>query len=271
MRYVYIIAPLKNGWRVFSKQYFLEDDDGNPRTLSARSIIDFIGNRQGTELLKDMFENQKIFNNPKPVQLIQYFLEITRNKQAVILDFFAGSGTTGHAVLALNKEDGGNRRFILCTNNENNIASEVCYPRIAKVIKGYKNAKGETVDGLGGNFRYFKTAFVGAEPNDRNKEALTRQATEMLCLREDTFEPVKETGQMQIFKNGTHYTGIVFEEGAIPALKKIIAKTAGVWSVYVFSLGDDTFDEEFADMGQKITVSPIPEVIMRVYRRLFQK
>ncbi len=245
-------------------------DFGTVRTVWQDTRYD--ANEYGTKIVHALVPDTD-FDFPKSLWNVYDCIApvLSENKNAVVLDFFAGSGTTGHAVLALNKEDGGNRRFILCTNNENNIASEVCYPRIAKVIKGYKNAKGETIDGLGGNFRYFKTAFVGAEPNDRNKEALTRQATEMLCLREDTFEPVKETGQMQIFKNGTHHTGIVFEEGAIPALKKIIAKTGGVWSVYVFSLGDDTFDEEFADMGQKITVSPIPEVIMRVYRRLFQK
>ena len=64
-------------------------------------------------------------------------------KNPIIVDFFAGSGTTGHAVLELNKEDSGTRKFILCTNNENKIAEEVCYPRIEKVIVGYKNLNGE--------------------------------------------------------------------------------------------------------------------------------
>ncbi|MEK7092238.1 MAG: hypothetical protein AAB907_01285, partial [Patescibacteria group bacterium] len=155
------------------------------------------------------------------------------------------------------------------TNNENNIATDVCFPRVYKIINGYKDASGNFIDGLDGNLRYFRTAFVGAEPNDKNKEALTRQATEMLCVREDTFEPVKETSLIKIFKSNKQYTGILFDESAIPALKKEIAKLGGKWSVYIFSLGDDTFDEEFEGM-KKITVSPIPEVILRVYRRLFK-
>jgi adenine-specific DNA-methyltransferase len=138
------------------------------------------------------------------------------------------------------------------------------------VIEGYKDAKGKKVASLGGNLKYFRTAFVGAEPNDKNKEALTKQATEMLCMREDTFEPVKETRAVKIFKNYKTHTGIVFDEDAIPMLKKDIAKIGGVWSVYIFSLGDDTFEDEFEDMEQKITVAPIPEAILRVYRRLFK-
>ena len=77
-----------------------------------------------------------------------------------MLDFFAGSGTTGHATLEMNKEDGGARQFILCTNNENNIAEEITYPRICNVIKGYRKSVKDEVVGLGGNLKYYRTAFV---------------------------------------------------------------------------------------------------------------
>ena len=196
---------------------------------------------------------------------------ISNRKNAIVLDYFAGSGTTGHAVLLLNKlnkEDKGHRQIILCTNNENNIATNVCYPRIKAVIDGHKDYR--DITGIPSNLKYFRTAFVGAEPNDKNKEALTKQATEMLCMREDTFELVKKTGAVKIFKNSKQHTGIVFDEDAIPTLKKEIAKIGGVWSAYIFSLGDDTFEDEFDDMKQKITVAPIPEAILRVYRRLFK-
>jgi adenine-specific DNA-methyltransferase len=192
------------------------------------------------------------------------------DKNALILDFMAGSGTTGQAVLELNKEDGGNRQFILCTNNENNICTEVCYPRIKKVIEGYKNLKGEQVEGLGGNLKYFKTDFVDAEPTDRNKIKLTKQATEMLCIKEGTFELVQDKDSFKIFKNSNHYTGIIFDQSAIPVFKKAIEDIKGKFSVYVFSLSDETFDEEFSDIKQKVKLSPIPEAILRVYRRIFR-
>lgn len=250
-------------WNIYTKIYLHERQKTGIKPLTFIDIPNSLGSK---ELIK-MGIN---FSFSKPRQLIEHLIRITdKEKDITILDFFAGSGTTGHAVIGLN-QDGGNRRFIICTNNENNIASDVCYPRLTKAINGYKSVKGENIQGLGGNLRYFRTAFVGAEPNDKNKEALTRQATEMLCIREDTFEPVKETELIKIFKNDKQYTGIIFNENAIPALKKEISKLGGKWSVYVFSLGDDTFDEEFEDMKQKITVSPIPEVILRVYRRLFK-
>lgn len=170
----------------------------------------------------------------------------------------------------LNNDDKGNRQFILCTNNENNICTDVCYPRIKKIIKGYENSKGKEVESLKGNLKYFKTSFVDAEPIDKNKKKLTEQATEMLCIREGTFEAVLDRKDFKIFKNSTHYTGIIFDQLAIPEFKKAIKDMKGRFSVYVFSLGDDTFDEEFEDVKQKVKLSPIPEAILRVYRRIFK-
>lgn len=91
----------------------------------------------GTNLLSDYIGKGK-FNYPKSLYAVEDALKVAtgNNKDALILDFFAGSGTTGHAVLSLNNEDGGARRFILATNNENNIAEEVTYERIKKISEG---------------------------------------------------------------------------------------------------------------------------------------
>lgn len=85
----------------------------------------------------------------KPVKLLKMLIAYHKEKSITILDFFAGSGTTGHAVLQLNKEDGGNRKYILCTNNENNICEEVTYQRL-------KNIQEE----LPHNLKYYKTEFI---------------------------------------------------------------------------------------------------------------
>lgn len=225
----------------------------------------------GTNLLKNMFSELQVFSYPKSLYAVMDCIKVMTDKNdALIVDFFAGSGTAGHAVLELNGIDGGQRSFILCTNDENNIASGVCYPRIKKVLEGYKNLKGEKVEGLVSNLKYFKTDFVDAEPTDRNKIKLTEQATEMLCVKEGTFEEVLGRDNFKVFKNANYYTGIIFDQAAIPAFKKAIKDIKGKFSVYIFSLGDETFDEEFKDVKQNVQLSPIPEAILRVYRRIFK-
>ena len=89
----------------------------------------------GNNLLMSIM-GEKIFNYPKSLYAVEDCIRVaTNNKSAIILDFFAGSGTTGHATMKINAEDGGNRRFILCTNNENNICREVTYERIKRVVE----------------------------------------------------------------------------------------------------------------------------------------
>ena len=91
------------------------------------------------------------FSYPKPVVFVKDLIKYTSFKDSIILDFFAGSGTTGHAVMQLNQEDGGNRKFILCTNNENNICKDVTYKRIEAAIK-----KNSYMEGL----KYLKVDYV---------------------------------------------------------------------------------------------------------------
>lgn len=227
---------------------------------------------KGKSELTDIFgNNEHDFETVKPISLIKKLLfHINKDRNEIILDFFAGSGTTGHAVLNLNKTDGGKRTFILCTNNEENICADICYPRIQKAIKGYKTPKNKKVEGLGSNLKYFRTGFVNADPTDRNKKKLTEMAAEMLCLKEGTFEKIINKKSFKIYKNTNHYTGIVFDQMVIPDFKEAIAELKGKFSVYVFSLGDDSFEDEFKDIKQKVKLSPIPEVILRVYRRIFK-
>lgn len=105
----------------------------------------------GTKELKSILGNDINFDYPKPSTLIQYLLYLYPLDNITVLDFFAGSGTTGHAVLKLNSEDGGTRRFILCTNNENNICRDITYERIKRVIDKEDYAA---------SLKYFKIDFV---------------------------------------------------------------------------------------------------------------
>ncbi len=223
----------------------------------------------GTNELENIL-GSKLFNNPKPVQLLKRIIHLGCEKDGNVLDFFAGSGTTGHAVLELNKEDGGSRKFILCTNNEANICTDVCYPRIEKVIKGYKALNGEKVGDLGGNLRYFKTDFVESAPTAKNKKKIVDKSTEMICLKENAFNLIKDGGQFKIFKNAKTYLGIVFESEAIDGFVKEAKKIDGKFNVYVFSLDDTVPEREFKELKGRVSLCPIPEAILHVYRRVFK-
>lgn len=124
-------------------------------------------------------DSEEIFSTPKPVRLIERVLQIATKPGDLVLDFFAGSGTTAHAVMKLNAEDGGKRRFILVSSTEaetksppspllqrggseaegdlKNLCRDVCAERVRRVAQGYTNKKGEAVAGLGGGFAYLRT------------------------------------------------------------------------------------------------------------------
>jgi len=110
-------------------------------------------NSEGTRIIQNIF-HEKVFDYPKPLSLVKVLIEQVADNDSIVLDSFAGTGTTAHAVLALNKEDGGNRRFILveCENYADKITAE----RVRRVIKGVPKAKDENLKkGLGGSFSYF--------------------------------------------------------------------------------------------------------------------
>ena len=113
-------------------------------------------NSKGSQSLKKLFGGlMSVFDFAKPVELIYDLVFMANNRNAIVLDFFAGSGTTGHAVAQLNKEDGGNRKYILCTNNENNICEEVTYKRLTNIQ-----------DDLPHNLKYFKTKFLSKDDEE---------------------------------------------------------------------------------------------------------
>lgn len=247
--------------------YYKRRDLGRVKPTSFWYGSKYNANAYGTRLLQSVHPKND-FDYPKSLYSVMDCIDLFLPENGVVLDFFAGSGTTGHAAMMLNREDGGQRSFILCTNNENKIAEEVCYPRIKKAIKGHK--KFPDITGFPMSLKYFRTDFVDAEPTDKNKKKLTEQATEVLCLKEGTFEKVSSKKGFKIYKNQKHYTGIIFDQMAIQDFKEAISIIDGTFSIYIFSLSDDVFDEEFGDIKQKIKLSPIPEAILRVYRRIFR-
>lgn len=257
----------KAEWNIYTKSYLSDREiDGT----IPRNYLDNYINRKGADHIKKMGIK---FDFSKPVELIEHLLKIVnKNKNITVVDFMAGSGTTGEAVLRFNKKDGGNRRFILCTNNENGIATDVCYPRLQKVMKGYKNNTDVKVEGLGGNLKYYTAYdFVESEPSDKNKHKLVNKCTEMLCIKEGIYDLVNDTDSYKILKShDERYLGIIFYEDAIDEYKEAIKKIDNSINTYVFSLGDDPHTTQFSDVADKVVVQAIPEIILKVYQEIFR-
>ena len=243
-------------------------------------------NTEASDRLKEMGFD---FSYSKPISLISFLTRMVTHdyKSSTILDFFAGSGTTMHATMQLNEEDGGHRQCILVTNNENQICEKVTYERNRRVIQGYTNAKGEDIAGLGNSLKYYRTSFVGdhniAHINDADKVALTQKAGCLLALGENTLDEISTAVAYQIFQlrkgdkpaTNFEYTAVYFSGNLmhfadfrreIEALQQ--ANPLARIAVYVFTWGDPSvFENEFDDLSG-ITIKPIPQPILEIYQNI---
>ena len=163
-------------WNIYNKLWLSEQQD---KGVVPSNFITEFENRQSAAEMKKLGIS---FTYAKPVNLIKYLLNIANQpKDIIILDCFAGSGTTGHAVLQLNEDDGGSRQFILCTNNEGDICETVTYPRIKTVITGQRSDGSAYSDGLPANVKYYRTDFVPLD-DEYMSDTLLEHIREMILL-----------------------------------------------------------------------------------------
>lgn len=164
-------------WQVYQK-FYLEDK----RKAVSNLWDELEGNKKATRELQDILRNNLIkFDYPKPVQMIKKIISMWTNDDVCVLDFFAGSGTTAQAVLELNQQDGGDRRFILCTNNENRICEEITYERIRTVVTGERGDGSKYSEGIPANLKYFRTDFV-SKSDENLADMLLVHTGEMIQL-----------------------------------------------------------------------------------------
>ena len=234
----------------------------------------------GTAQLKSIFA-EKVFNNPKPIELIKDFVLISTSKSSTILDFFAGSGTTLHATMQLNAEDGGHRQCILVTNNENNICEEVTYERNKRVINGYTTSKGVAVEGLhGNNLRYYRTEFIPRERTNTNMRALVKAATDLLCIKEDLYDEEKTLGSIRLkpslarlFRKGNQQMLVIYREEVILRIVEELEKLdfKEKLKVYLFAPGRYAFDDDFITVQDKVSLCALPAAIYDAYQKVLPK
>ncbi len=256
-----------NLWVPYEKLYYTE---GEVKVLKERSILYEIANTaDGTNELTSIFGKKDMFENPKSTELIKFFLRYGGPDNAIVLDFFAGSGTTGHAVMKLNEEDEGGRQFILVTNNEDKIMDEVCYPRLKNVIKGYGKEKG-----LSNSVKYYKTAFVGKhnilDADDKDKIQLAYHAGEMLAIAENTLEQIKKNDFWQMFENKERMTAIYFreEQDKLDEFVLEVIKLKKPVTVYMFSWEERVEIIDFED-NKNISLKTIPQPILEIYKQIY--
>ena len=225
-------------------------------------------------LNKEICELDSFENGQKPLELIKRVKKLYPSNKITILDFFAGSGTTLHSTMSLNNEDGGSRKCILVTNNENNICETITYERNKRVIKGYLSGENIEVKGLSNNnLRYYKSEFVSREPSLKNKRELTQLATELLCIKEDCYTEQKiNIKQARLFANSQVTLLILFDDHIIPQAVEFIKDIeAPEIKVYVFSIGSDPYTEDFAEVLHKISLCALPDAIYKAYQNVLPK
>ena len=258
----------KNG-RVYTKNYKKESNIARSLLMEER----FGRTRTGKTELANIIE-QNAFSSPKPSKLIVHLLNILKKPTAIILDFFAGSGTTLHATMSLNEEDGGKRQCILVQLNEADICRNVTYERNRRVMQGYTDAKGNEVEGLGNSLKYYRTAFVGENDarhaNEQDRLVLSQKAGCLLALAENTLDETLRTSHYQLFTDGERLTAVYFQEDLqrFEEFVEQVRSKALPTSVYVFCWGSaDEFLYNFEDIPN-VSLKSIPEPILKIYQTL---
>lgn len=270
--------------------YFSDNGRGVPRlkkfqsepvwSIQSSFFADLSNSQEASNVIKSIL-GEKMFDFPKPTALLQRIWQIAGTSNSTILDFFAGSGTTLHAVMQLNAEDGGKRTCILCTNNENGICENVTYERNKRVIQGYTKPNGEEVTGLSdNNLRYYRTDFVGRSRSTKNMRRLVNLSTDMLCIKENLYTEQKTFAGLPTFKNIYRYFEhgdkkmlIIYDERYVDEIVKMISsvETTSKIKVYVFSPSEDPWEASFEPVNDKVELCALPQAIYNTYKRILPK
>lgn len=193
--------------------------------------------------------NIEFGNGKKPIDLLKRIISLYPDKNITILDFFAGSGSTGHAVISQNIEDNGNRQFILCTNNQNSICREKTYQRLSNVIQGYTTEKGKFFAPMPASLKYYKVDYIPI-----SGRMYYEYADELLLHIRELVE----------LENGVNFTGnseigIVLTE---EELDEFISQLENNTKCHKLYLGHDILmDAQQAQIlkDKKITINIIPD------------
>lgn len=256
-----VFSKTKGNYAVYYKQYIDEDNNGNKITRSkliSNLFFDYGTTTNGTSEISTILE-KGAFDYPKPVSLLNRILEIATDKNSIILDSFAGSGTTAHAVLELNKKDGGNRKFILVEMED--YAENITAERVRRVIKGYGKEPGNSA--TGGDFSFYELGERLLLENGNINESISSEKIKEYIYFSETKEKYEHKGSDFLGEcNGVAYY-FIYKKDEITTLDfEYLAnlKKASSYVIYadVCVLSDETM------MKYNITFKKIPRDIKKV-------
>lgn len=219
-------------------------------------------------------------NGKKPLFLIQRILRATNIKNATILDFFAGSGTTLHAAITLNEEDSGKRKCILVQMNEEDkkICEDITYRRCLNVITDMNDNKNSKCNNT---LRYYKTDFVSRDQSPKNMRALVAASTDLLCIKNDIYTEATFAGKKlnskvaRYFENRHTRMLVIYNEAAIfdivDLLINIPMDERGKIKVYTFASGRYAYDDDFIEVADKVELCALPAAIYDAYQHVLPK
>ncbi len=267
-------------WNVYEKKYEDEELTGDMDYNLPDDVIYGFHNSAATTYINSLGID---FSFSKPYELIKYLIEITnKNNDIVILDFFAGSGTTMDAVMKLNNSDEGKRTCILVTNNENDICESITYERNKRVINGFTTPKGVKVEGLkDNNLRYYRTDFIPRDRTQQNMRDLVNASTDLLCIKEDLYNEQNKFGRfrvnprlMRYFSDGKKHMLVVYREEIVDQLATEIANLdfgKQKLKIYIFSPARYAFNDNFAEVSDKVSLVALPAAIYDAYEKVLPK
>ena len=189
----------KKGFGTLSRKAYINEVSGRPVT-NFWPFEETGHTDEASRLLKTIFNGTVVFDTPKPPRLIERILQIVGDNDAIILDSFAGSGTTAHAVLNLNKEDGGNRKFILIEMMD--YADSITAERVKRVISGYGEGS-KAVEGTSGDFSYYELGDTLMDGDKLNESVGIDKIREYVYFTE-TKQHLEPTRENEPYYLGTH-------------------------------------------------------------------
>jgi len=249
----------------------LESDEGDLRTAKPKTVWQDpkYDSSSGTRMIKQLVGAS--FNNPKPIEYITDILRISSKADSVILDFFAGSGTTLHAVAQLNSEDAGSRQCILVTNNENQIAKEVTLPRVKAVLTGkWKDGQHPA---LPGSSTYYQTSFITRRRSvDRMRAEVASHTVDFIAVKFGVINRGHCSNELAILfaPNLTIAVApsLFSNHQELYKLAEKSVRSGDDKIVYLFTWSEQGVEDEFAKIWQDWDVRPLPAQMLSSLRRL---